>query len=82
MAKICMYLQNYEDAIGYFKKSIEIDPRYKATPHISCDIAICYKKLRMYEQSKEYFERTLNLSPQLVFSKKFMGDFTEVIQSL
>nr|HDN00049.1 tetratricopeptide repeat protein [Deltaproteobacteria bacterium] len=82
MAKICMYLQNYEDAIGYFKKSIEIDPRYKATPHISCDIAICYKKLRMYEQSKEYFERTLNLSPQLVFSKKFIGDFTEVIQSL
>jgi ribosomal protein S12 methylthiotransferase accessory factor len=82
MAKICMDLGNYKDAIGYFKKSIELDPQYKDIPQISCDIAICYKKLKMYRQSKEYFERTLNLSPKLVFSKKFISDFTKVIKFL
>lgn len=82
MAKICKYLENYEDAIEYFKKSIEIDPQYKDTPQICCDIAMCYMRLKMYEQSKKYFERTLNLSPKLVFSKKFICDFREVIQSL
>jgi ribosomal protein S12 methylthiotransferase accessory factor len=82
MAKICMDLGNYKDAIEYFEKSIEIDPQYKDIPQISCDIAICYKSLKMYQQSKEYFERTLNLSPKLVFSKKFIGDFTEVIKFL
>ena len=80
MAKICMDLGNYKDAIEYFEKSIEIDPQYKDIPQISCDIAICYKSLKMYQQSKEYFERTLNLSPKLVFSKKFISDFTEVIK--
>ncbi len=80
MAKICMDLGNYKDAIEYFEKSIEIDPQYKDIPQISCDIAICYKSLKMYQQSKEFFERTLNLSPKLVFSKKFIGDFTEVIR--
>ncbi|MDY6895425.1 MAG: YcaO-like family protein [Thermotogota bacterium] len=82
MAKICMDLGNYKDAIGYFKKSIELDPQYKDIPQISCDIAICYKKLKMYRQSKEYFERTLNLSPKLVFSKKFISDFAKVINLL
>jgi len=77
-----MDLENYKDAIGYFKKSIELDPQYKDIPQISCDIAICYKKLKMYRQSKEYFERTLSLSPKLVFSKKFISDFTKVIKSL
>jgi len=80
MAKICMDLGNYRDAIGYFKKSIEIDPQYKDIPQISCDIANCYKSLEIYQQSKEYFEKTLNLSPKLVFSKKFISDFTEVIK--
>ncbi|MBW1719897.1 MAG: YcaO-like family protein [Deltaproteobacteria bacterium] len=80
MAKISMDLGNHKDAVGYFEKSIEIDPQYKKIPQILCDIAICYKRLKMYQQSKEYFEKTLNLSPKLVFSKKFIGDFTEVIQ--
>jgi ribosomal protein S12 methylthiotransferase accessory factor len=80
MAKICMDLGNYKDAIEHFEKSIEIDPQYKDIPQILCDIAICYKSLKMYQQSKEYFERTLNLSPKLVFSKKFISDFTEVIR--
>jgi len=75
-----MDLANYRDAIEYFKKSIEIDPQYKDIPQISCDIAICYKSLKMYQQSNEYFEKILNLSPKLVFSKKFIGDFTEVVK--
>ena len=82
IAKICMDLGNYRDAIEYFEKSIGIDPQYKNIPQISCDIAICYKKLKMYQQSKEYFERTLNLSPKLVFSKKFVSGFMEVIKFL
>ena len=82
MAKICMDLGNYRDAIEYFEKSIGIDPQYKNIPQISCDLAICYKRLKMYQQSKEYFEKTLNLSPKLVFSKKFISDFMEVIQFL
>jgi len=82
MAKICMDLGNYKDAIEYFEKSIGIDPQYKDIPQISCDVAICYKRLKMYQQAKEYFERTLNLSPKLVLSKKFISNFAEVIKFL
>jgi len=82
MAKICKDAGNYKDAVGYFEKSMEIDPGYKNIPQILCDIAICYKRLKMYQQAKEYFERVLNLSPKLVLSKKFLYDFMEVISFL
>jgi ribosomal protein S12 methylthiotransferase accessory factor len=82
MAKICMDLANYRDAVKYFEKSMDVDPQYKNFPQISCDLAICYKELKMYERSKEYFERTLSLSPKLVYSKKFMNDFMQVIELL
>jgi len=82
MAKICMDLGNYKDAIGHFEKSMWIDPKYKNIPQILCDVAICYKRLKMYQQAKEYFERTLSLSPKLILSKKFISNFTEVIKFL
>jgi len=79
MARICMDLGNYKTAIKYFEKSIKIDPHYKNIPQILCEMAICYKRLKMYRQAKSYFERVITLSPNLVLSKKFIDDFIEVV---
>lgn len=79
MAKTCMDLENYKAAIRYFEKSIQIDPPYKNIPQILCQMAICYKRLKMYGQAKSYFERAITISPNLVLSKKFIDDFTEVV---
>lgn len=81
MAKTCMDLENYKTAIRYFEKSVEINPHYKNIPQILCQIAICYKRLKMYGKAKSYFERVIAVSPNLVLSKKFINDFTEVINA-
>ncbi|MCD6256400.1 MAG: YcaO-like family protein [Deltaproteobacteria bacterium] len=81
MAKTCMDFENYKTAIEYFERAIEMDPQYKKIPKILCQIAICYKRLKMYRQAKNYFERAITLAPNLLFSKRFVSDFMEVIKN-
>ncbi|MBS0010413.1 MAG: tetratricopeptide repeat protein [Bacteroidales bacterium] len=59
-----MILNNYEEAIEAFQKSLDIF--YDKEPSAFINIAICYRSLGDYQKSVDYYQQAFNLNPVLL----------------
>ena len=52
-------LQNYKDAIGYFKKAIKFTDRTASIPTIRNNMALSYQKLSEYDEAIQIYQQIL-----------------------
>ncbi len=58
---------NYQKAIKYVKKSIELDPKYLLAYYL---LAKIYLKIGRYKQASNALEKCLEINPTSEYSKK------------
>ena len=53
--------QHPNEAIQYYKKALEIDPRYVEALD---NIAVCYRKIGDYSNAEEYYKKSIEIYPK------------------
>ncbi|MCB2195358.1 MAG: tetratricopeptide repeat protein [Bacteroidetes bacterium] len=64
--------QNYDKALGYFKKSVDIDNDYAAAINM---LGYSYRALEDYKQAEKYFKRYITLLPNNAAPYDSYADF-------
>ncbi len=52
--------EDYETALPYFKKAVEIDPEFVFALD---DLAVCYRRLNKFAQAEQYYKASLKVDP-------------------
>jgi tetratricopeptide (TPR) repeat protein len=53
-------MENYSEAVKYYKKAIELTPDY---PFSYNNLGVIYLQTKQYEQAEEYFQKAIALDP-------------------
>ena len=63
-------LNNFEEAIKYYKLALRIDDKPYLIHH---NLGMAYQAIGKFEESKKYFESTLKINPKFTRSDRSLG---------
>jgi ribosomal protein S12 methylthiotransferase accessory factor len=82
MARCCMGIGRYQEAINCFEKAFASNPLERNNPRMLCRLGLCYKKSGDYRAAARLFQNAIDLDPKLIFSSKLVRDFSGVLRKL
>jgi len=89
LANVCYERQNHSKAVAFFRKAIEIDPKFRNIHLIYSKIGISLYKMGKFDEAVKSFKQALSLKTDYVLVLKYLsksylktGSFDEAEKSL
>lgn len=73
LANVCYNRQKYSKAVEEFRKSIEIDPKFRNIHEIYSKIGISLHKLEKFDEAIKSFKKALSSKPDYVLALKSLS---------